>query len=229
MKNLSVQLKAYEQILGWIYFVFQLLGLGAIAIALNMLLGNPLSLTQLNVLLFVLNFLAIIAIFHRFLWENLQKFLSRFGKNMALTALGLGIYVTLANTISMVIMVLDPSYANANDSNIAGMLDESYWAMAIATVLLVPITEEVLYRGLLFGSLYKRNRILGLILSMVLFALIHVAPYIGTFNPLHLLLSFFAYLPAGFAFAWVYVSTDSIFSCTLIHMLVNLIGILIVR
>ena len=229
MKSLSVQLRPYEQIIGWIYFAFQLVGLGVVAVLINMLLGNPLSQTDLNVALFVINFIAIVLIFHKYLLANLKCFFSRFGKNMALTALGFGIYVSLNQATSVIIAIIDPSYANANDSTINQMLDENFWMMAMATVLLVPLTEEVLYRGLLFGSLYQRNKILGIILSMALFSMIHVLPYIGTHDPLHLFLSFFIYLPAGFAFAWVYVSTDSIFASTFLHMLINGISILIMR
>ena len=229
MKNLSIQLRPYEFVIGWAYFAFQMVGLGVIASLANTLLGNPLSIAELNIVLFVFNFMSIVAIFHRYLWENLKRFFSRFGKNMALTALGLGIYVTLNNMTSIMISVIDPSYANANDSTIGQMLDDNFWMMAACTVLLVPITEEVLYRGVLFGSLYRRHKLLGLFLSMALFSMIHVLPYIGTHDPLHLFLSFFVYLPAGFAFAWVYVSTDSIFASTFIHMLINGIGILAMR
>ena len=148
---------------------------------------------------------------------------------MALTALGFGLYYGLNQATNMFIYLLDPSYGNANDAAIHQMLTESFGLMFIATVLLVPLTEEVLYRGLLFGSLYRKNKLLGLFLSMSLFSMIHILPYIGTYDPLHLLLSFFVYLPPGFAFAWVYVSTDSIFASTFLHMLINGISILIMR
>ena len=44
-----------------------------------------------------------------------------------------------------------------------------------------------------------------------------------------LLLCFVQYLPAGLCLGWAYARADSIFAPTLMHMIINLIGMLAMR
>ena len=101
--------------------------------------------------------------------------------------------------------------------------------MAFCTVLLVPITEELLYRGIFFGGLYNRSRIGAFILSTAVFSLVHVAAYAGTVPPLTMFLCFLQYIPAGIALAWAWTRSGSILSPILMHMVINAIGIFAMR
>ena len=101
--------------------------------------------------------------------------------------------------------------------------------MMIGTVLLVPIAEETLYRGLVFGSLRPKNRLLAYSISMVAFSVLHIISYIGTLSPLHLFLSFLQYLPGGFALAFACDKADSVWASILIHMTINQIAMLSLR
>jgi membrane protease YdiL (CAAX protease family) len=99
--------------------------------------------------------------------------------------------------------------------------------MVIGTVVLVPIVEETLYRGLIFGLLPKR--ILRYAVSVGAFCAIHVMGYIGYYEPLHLLLCFMQYIPAGLVLAYAYERSGSIFAPILIHMAINGIAMLFMR
>ena len=229
MKKLSITLTHNETIAGWIYYAFQLLVLGLLLTLANMALNYPLSLTQLNILCFVINFLITTVIFRKFLWKNIQIAIKNPGRTIGYMFCGFVLYYVASVVIGIIIVLLYPNFINANDSAIGDMLQESFWPMLLSTVILVPITEEILYRGLIFGRIYRRNPVLGYLSSMFVFALIHVVGYIGTYDPSMLAISVLQYLPAGFFLAWVYVQTDSIVSCTLMHMLINLIGTLAMR
>ena len=229
MKKISVSMTRSETVLGWSYFVFQLLFLGVILVVINMLLSNPLTETQLNILLFFLNFFCIMLIFRKFLWKNLQNTFRAPFVTLKTAGLGFLLYYGSSILINILIFTLDPEFANVNDSNIDQMLNENYTLMSICTVLLVPVAEETLYRGLLFRGLYNKNALLGYALSTVIFAAIHVVGYIGTYDPYTLLLCFLQYIPAGIFLGWAYAKADSIWACILIHIAVNQIGILAVR
>ena len=229
MKKLSVKMKLYEQILGWIYLPFQLVGVALIIGIINLLLGGTMTETEINILYFGINFIAVIAIFHSFLWGNLKSFFSHFWKNIGFTALGFVMYWALSILVSIFILWIQPDFANANDDTIAAMLETAYWPMFICTVLLVPITEETLYRGLLFGVPYNRNKLLGYLTSIVVFSAVHVVPYVFIYDLTQAGLAFLQYLPACFVLAFVYAKTDSLFAGVLIHTLINLIGILVAR
>ena len=109
------------------------------------------------------------------------------------------------------------------------MLGTNRLLMLIGTVILVPPVEECLFRGLIFGLFHRRSRLAAYAVSSLLFCAIHVIGYIGYYEPLHLLLCFVQYLPAGLALGWAYEFSGSIYAPTLIHMAVNAIGILSMR
>ena len=96
-------------------------------------------------------------------------------------------------------------------------------------VILAPITEELIYRGVIFGSIHSHSRFAAYAVSCIVFSAVHVVGYIGTADLTTLGLCLLQYLPAGFALALAYECSDSIFTPILIHMTVNLIGISAMR
>ena len=78
----------------------------------------------------------------------------------------------------------------------------------------------------MFRNLYKTSPIAAYLVSMGVFAAIHVVGYIGSFSPLHLLLCFVQYLPAGFCLAWCYRQTGTLLAPVIMHTLVNTVSVL---
>ena len=217
-----------EKILGWLYYVFQLVFLGVIVVVINYLLQSPLRDGQLNFLVFAINFIAVTVIFRKFLLRNLQVTIDSFFRTLRSAGLCFVLYYLCSILVGILIILVKPDFANANDSTIADMLQQDQLLMGIGTVILVPIVEETLYRGLLFGTIYQRNKFLGYFVSILVFALIHIVGYIGTYDLTSFALSLLQYLPAGFFLAWAYVRADSIWAPIIMHMTINQIGILAV-
>jgi membrane protease YdiL (CAAX protease family) len=101
------------------------------------------------------------------------------------------------------------------------MVQENATLMNIGTVLLVPIAEELLYRGLVFRSIHSKSRVWAYVISILVFAALHVVGYIGMYEPMHLFVCLLQYLPAGFCLAWAYERADTIWAPILIHVSVN--------
>ena len=215
-----------ELIWGSVYLAFQWL---LLPLLLVMLLGDTLSLTRLNALVFAINFALTLPIFRRFLAGSMEAF-RRDPVSCLFAALqGFGLYWLGNLVMSSLILGIDPDFANINDANINAMVSEDFGLMALCTVLLVPITEELLYRGIFFGGLYNRSRVGAFALSTVVFALVHVAAYAGTVPPMTMLLCFLQYIPAGLALAWAWMRSGSILTPVLMHMAINAMGILAMR
>ena len=142
---------------------------------------------------------------------------------------GLFLYFALNSLFTMLIVAFRPDFFNVNDRNIASLAQEHYLLMVLGTVVLVPVTEELLYRGVVFSALQKANPILAYALSILLFSAIHVIGYVGTYHWSALLLCLLQYIPAGFCLAWVYQQSGSIFTPILLHATINAIGIFSVR
>ena len=91
--------------------------------------------------------------------------------------------------------------------------------------MLVPLAEECFFRGLLFRNLYSWSPVAAYLISMAAFSAIHVVGYIGTASPLHLLVSFLQYLPAGYCLAWCYHQTGTIITPIIMHTLTNAMSV----
>ena len=228
MKN-SVKLTPNEFVFGCVYYFLQLLIVPVILVVIMMLLGMSYSEAVINFAYFAINFVVVTLIFHKFLLENLRLFLAQPWHHLRCAGLGLMMYFAGNVVVSILLTLIDPAFANVNDAAIMEMVQDNFTLMTIGTVLLVPIVEETFYRGMIFRMLFDKHPIAAYGLSMAIFSCIHVVGYIGMADLLTLALCFIQYLPAGFALAWSYRRSGSIFTSVLIHMSVNQIGMLFMR
>ena len=125
-------------------------------------------------------------------------------------ALGFFAYELSFPVVKDLLTLLYPAYFNINDTSFALMVEEYYALMAIGTVFLVPVTEECLFRGLIFGGFYPKNKAAAYILSAIAFSAIHIVSYLDLYEPMLLLLCFLQYLPAGFFLAWAYARSGTL-------------------
>lgn len=95
--------------------------------------------------------------------------------------------------------------------------------MLIATILIAPILEELVFR-LSFKKIFKHTNILFILFSGFMFGFIHV---IGSLTSLIDLLFIIPYSIPGFIFAYTYSKSNNIFVPISIHLLHNLIMLLI--
>jgi len=224
MKKLTVGMTRAELTFGWIYLVLQLTVLPVPIVLINYLLGSPLSEGEQNFIVFLMNFVAISLIFWRFICDNGRTGFSRPGRMFATIGIAFGAYISMNWFFQILVGFIFPDFFNVNDDSIMGMVEENPALLAIGTVFLVPIVEEVLYRGLVFRGLYNHSRVAAYIVSSLVFSALHVVGYITMYEPLHLLLCFLQYIPAGLCLGFAYARTDSIWTPILMHMTINLIG-----
>lgn len=210
-----------EQVWGFGYLVIQLLLLPELLKYLNGFL--KLNTAELNFTFFLVNFLAIMVIFHRFLGENGMQMLRHPINWVQAVILAGAAYYACNFAINQAVLFLDPKFQNANNENIFSMITGNRYLMVIGTVILVPPVEECLYRGLVFRSLYGKNHFAAYLVSICVFAFIHLSGYLGQYTPLQLILSFCQYIPAGLCLAWAYVKAESIFAPIVLHALINFI------
>ena len=82
----------------------------------------------------------------------------------------------------------------------------------ILLLLVAPLTEESVFRGLILGGLLRRYRArTAILVSAGLFTLFHVNP-----------LQFVAAFTFGVLAGWVYIQTRSLWPCMIAHALMNL-------
>ena len=228
-KHIPVSLTNNELLWGWLYLAVEFLVLPNTLYWLAAQFFPGASHAELNFLFYFINFLATILIFHRFLHRNLGIARDRFLKTGLYVLLGLAIYWASSLVMAEVTYFLMPDFVNVNDAGIAAMSRNHFMIVAIGAVLLVPIAEECIFRGLLFRGIYCKSRWAAYAVSALCFCLPHVSAYIGSYDWTVLALCFVQYLPVGLILAWSYEKSNTILSPILIHTIINAFGIYTMR
>lgn len=91
-----------------------------------------------------------------------------------------------------------------NEITLRMTMKEHYWAIMILSAFIGPILEELIFRWFIFSSINKRL-IIKVIISSVLFGLMHFIPSIGAISLNELCLQAIQYVLAGIAFCLVYI------------------------
>lgn len=218
-----------ETIWGWSYYLFQIFVLQFVIEFVCLLAKIPLTLLGLNVIYFCVNFAALTIILFSFLKKSVVRAAKDWKKTLKAVFLGFIVYWVLNLLVYNLILQLKPEYYNLNDNTISTMAHGNFSLLIFCTVVLAPVAEELVFRGLIFQGLYNKNHIIAYLVSTLAFSAIHVIPYIGVMSPMHMLLSTLQYVPAGIALAWAYAKADTICAPISIHMLVNFLGTVAMR
>ena len=224
-KDLPISLTPSERSFGLRYLLFSLIFLGSIL----SLLSGSFSWFQGDTAYFITNFLAVCLIFRRFLLASFRVGFYRFEKVLLAGSLAILAYFAASKGMDLLYRQIMPGYFNVNDADIYQTALIRPWSTIFCTVILVPIAEETLHRGLVFGALHRTNRTAAYVISSILFCYIHIAGYIGVYEAPVLLLCFLQYLPAGLALAWSYEFSGSILTPILMHTAVNAIAMFLMR
>lgn len=115
--------------------------------------------------------------------------------------------------IELNMLGIDPG--SENTEQIMGLMEMAP-AFVVIPAILAPILEEIVFRKVIFGSLYKRmGFFMAAIVSSLIFGVIHL-------DLTHLLI----YTAMGFVFAFLYVKTKRIIVPIIVHMGMNTLTVL---
>ena len=228
-KKLSITLSRKELIFGWIYLLLQLLVIPIAAVFLNELFSLRLSETELNFVLFAINFIATTVLMRKLLTVGGLVAVSNLGRTIGSVLQGFGFYWLGSTLVMLLINAIDPNFYNVNDATIYNMATENYPMIFISTVILAPVAEELLYRGVVFGGIGKKSILLAFIVTVLGFSAMHVVGYIGNYTPPHLLLCLLQYFPPSIVLCYTYLRADTIWAPIILHMLINSIAMFAMR
>ncbi len=131
--------------------------------------------------------------------------------------IGLGVGCILLNqALSYLIMaIFGDSLVSTNSTSAETIMGMNPWIMIIALAILPPLCEEFIMRGTLLESWRHYSPVGAVILTSVIFALLHSAPsYMLVYVALGLLLGF------------VYLITRNVWLCVMIHLINNLSSVI---
>lgn len=116
-------------------------------------------------------------------------------------------------------VIIEPLTASFDDSyleQLSKIMGSGDWFLLSALVL-APLFEEILFRGVIQGSITSRyGAVVGIVVSSVIFGLVHG-------NPIQMCNAFFI----GLVFGYIYHRTNTIWSVVLLHFFNNAFSYLI--
>ncbi len=208
----------------WAPVLFLLMQLGgAIALA-----GRETSLDTTHLLVYMVAIF--VPMLYLFGWSReagnpsgVLRFQGSFGRQIGTTLMGVSIYLPILLIALLLTVLVAPALPSEQTNPIAErpFSELSVWMVfwtILAVVVLAPVVEEVLFRGVLFQVLWQRTgRVwLSAFVSGFLFGVIH-PQFLGGILNVTLL---------GVVLAMVYAHSRSLLPCILIHALNNGLALL---
>lgn len=168
---------------------------------------------EVNVLYYAILFTLSLFIFWDFLKKDFLGLLSWLPENLFGVAVGLLMAGGLHAVLTLVpFPVPDPiSLQYAQEFRAAPV------PILALLLLLIPVVEETVYRGLIYGSLRGYSRPLAIAFSVVFYAFGLVWRYALDFSDPRYLLLAILYLPMSIALTWCYDRGGSVWACVVLH------------
>lgn len=210
-----------EVIGGFLWFPFYIAVIPWLVGWLPGFLWAPLSEPAANFVCACVNFLFVFLIFRRWLGASLGDAGRRFWETVQAAVLGFALYYALFWLLSRVFGLLRLTVADPNDDYLRSLSGGGWPLLYTSALFLVPPVEETLFRGLIFGNLRERSRILAYLVSALVFAAAHVWRYIGPVGWHGTVLAALRYLPAGIALGWCFEKAGTVWASIAAHALLN--------
>lgn len=220
----SVQMRRYEIIGGILWFLVYHLFIGLVLEVAFELLGLGYDMVLLNGVYFFLSFGITVILFRRFLAYSLPEVAERPLRFFKGLLVGFCAYWVLSFCLTTAVELMGFSPWVPNDDTVAEIAGGNFRLMWVGAVLLAPITEETLVRGLIFGNLRKKNRVVAYIVTAVVFALMHILPYVIQMGYPDLGYNLLVYGLPSVALCLCYEWSGSIWGPIVLHMFINFMG-----
>lgn len=215
----KIRLTPSECLRGWVFFALYVFLFPFLMAWVQRAFPTEWPVAEANLVYYLLVAVLLFLLLWSFLRENFSLLLDWLPEN--LFALGTGLVG--AGVLQLLAMLVPYPVSNPNAASYAAEFQLSPQATLAILVILMPVVEEVLFRGLLFGCVRGYSRPLAWALSIVLYCVYCVWQFVfsyGAFDLRYLTLML-QYLPMAAALTWCYDMGGSIWSPVLLHALIN--------
>lgn len=199
-----------------------------IVVELGALIDENMATALLNVLLDGILVIMALMIFKDSLKEQFKDFFGKLKDNL-LFAFVKGPLIVYGCSIvgGMVSLLFDGGITSENQALLEVLISDHLILMFIASVILAPIFEELLFRGAVFAWIYEIHPILAHVVSGFVFGFVHVMNAVLSGN-VGEIVQVFSYFFMGLGLSYLYEKTDNIYVPMITHAVNNLIAVILV-
>ena len=213
------QLTRAEMGRGWVFFALYVLLFPWVMGWVQRSFHGELPIAEANVVYYLLCGTLVFLVFWTFLKHGFHMLLDWLPENLFAFGTGLVGWAVLAFLAGLIPLPVQ----NPNLVSYPEQFALAPKATVVILVVLMPIVEEPLFRGLLFSTSRKYSRILGYVLSTLVYAVYCVWQFVYAYGEVDFryLLLLVEYLPMSLALTWCYDNGGSIWSPIALHMVIN--------
>lgn len=204
---------------GWVFFALYVFLFPPLMGLIQRAMGGELPVAEANVIYYLLCVTLVLLVLWNFLKKSFFLLLDWLPENLFAFVTGLA----GAGALHFLVMLLPYPVDNPSLLSYQAEFALSPKATAVILLVLMPVVEEVLFRGVLFGTVGRYSRPLAYVLSTGLYAVYCVWQFVYSFGAVdfrYLLLAA-QYLPMGLALSWCYDRGGSVWSAAVLHAVIN--------
>ena len=197
-------------------------------------LGDGQLLLPFSLILFCVS----VWVFRRFLWESIR--IPLLSPGQILIKAVIAAFITKLSTMLTNDLFFFSQAGYFLFSDWGPMFYNAAWECAVplgqgnlilailGLVVCLPVVEELLFRGLIFGHFYRRSPLAGFLLTLVLYTAIRLLPVLS-WDPMYVAICAIQHIPMTIYLSWIYVRSDTIAAPIAAHMLINALNLYILR
>ena len=218
-KTWRPRLSRAEQKRGWVFFALYLLAFPYLTSFIQRIwmAQGEIPAAETNLVYYAVLLVLMALLLHTFLRGEFDRLLDDLPGNLSAGLMGFALWLALTSLVRCIPLPLE--------SLLPFQWRQEYIFAPRVTVLLVvvliPLIEEIFYRGLVFGVLRQKSRPLAYGLSCVFFALASVWRYALNLGDWRYLLTAIQYLPAALALAWAYERGGSVWTAVALRIAIH--------
>ena len=209
------------RIAGWIYLPIHVIVLPLLlGVVLYLITGKEPDDVWTNVIYYGIGFVVILATMWNYLRLSFHRLTDDIVRFFGVLACAYAVELVLSS-LFMAATQLFGELPSPNQEMVGELAGKDYKHMMAMAVLLAPIVEETLFRGVIFGSCAKKSRVLAYVVSILAFSLYHVWQYAVVMQDWTMLLGAIQYIPISAALCFCYDRSSTIWTPIFFHMFNN--------
>lgn len=189
------------------------------------LLGTTFSAPARSLIYYGLLFVAVLLVFHQFLGRTTRNLADNLAAACRSALMGFVALYGLNELAYRLTRLIAGAGTNLNDAPISAQVWDAPRMTQLILVFLAPFVEEVLFRGLVFGNLKHKSRVVAYLVSCLLFALLHMWQFAVVSPDVTHFLLLMQYLVPGAVLAWAYESSGTLWTAIAVHAAANALNL----
>lgn len=220
------QMSRVQTVLGWCYVPLYIIVIPLLLSLYAAYAPVQPSDIEINLIYYGISVVFTAAVMGTFLRRGYDVLLDNIRRSLLALLSAFLIEYAMSIAAGLVLMLLEDNIVNPNNDAIMSMTGQDYGRTKALVIFIAPIIEEVMFRGVIFGSIRRKSRATAYIVSVIIFSFCHVWQYAIAYGP-EMLLYVVQYIPISVALAWAYERSGTIWVPIFFHMASNMLSFMV--